>query len=165
MGFEKLYNTRLLRHQESTANNDINRAHSLLPSNFEFMKVVNCGSNYQLLNQSFQLRIAELPCAYGCIYNQQSGHKAEVSSAETWFLCKARLRVVPHFSSGKVERAKLERACKSPHASRLFSRGVIFKRARVSLALLSLRNNRGLLVVYFKAFCEDLRKLYLGTGW
>ena len=31
---------------------------------------------------------------------------------------------------------------------RLFSRGVIFTRARVSLALLSLRKNGGLLVVY-----------------
>ena len=55
----------------------------------------------------------------------------------------ARLRVVPHFSLGIVERAKRERAWKSPHARkavgcRLFSRGVIFTRARVSLALLSL---------------------------
>ena len=30
--------------------------------------------------------------------------------------CVPRLRVVPHFSSGIVERAKRERACKSPHA-------------------------------------------------
>ena len=44
-----------------------------------------------------------------------------------------RLRVVPYFSSGIVER--------------LFSRGVIFTRARVSLALLSLRKNGGLLEV------------------
>ena len=49
------------------------------------------------------------------------------------------------FSSGIVERPKRERARKSPHTSslpaacRLFSRGVIFTRARVSLALLSLR--------------------------
>ena len=49
-----------------------------------------------------------------------------------------RLRVVPHFSSGIVER---HAAC------RLFSRGVIFTRVRVSLALLSLRKNGGLLVV------------------
>ena len=49
-----------------------------------------------------------------------------------------RLRVVPHFSSGKVEQAKRERAWKSPHACRLFSRGEIFTRARFSLALLSL---------------------------
>ena len=35
-----------------------------------------------------------------------------------------------------------------PAACRLFSRGVIFTRARVSLALLSLRKNGGLLVVY-----------------
>ena len=68
-----------------------------------------------------------------------------------------RLRVVPHFSSGIVERAKRERAGKSRHArkgdtrrgeSRLFSRGVILRRARVSLALISLRKNGGLLVVY-----------------
>ena len=74
-----------------------------------------------------------------------------------------RLRVVPHFSSGIVERVKRERAWKSPHARkgdtrrgerkilptacRLFSRGVIFTRARVSLPLLSLRKNGGLLVV------------------
>ena len=75
---------------------------------------------------------------------------------------KDRLRVVPHFSSGIVERAKRERAWKSPHARkgdtrrgerkifslpaacRLF---LIFTRARVSLALLSLRKNGGLLVV------------------
>ena len=105
---------------------------------------------------------------------------------------EVRLRVVPHFSTGIVERAKRERAWKSPHprkgdtrrgerkmrdyrqspsfwpftadwfcsvslrknvgllvasffslsaACRLFSRGVIFTPARVSLALLSLRNN------------------------
>ena len=34
-----------------------------------------------------------------------------------------------------------------PAACRLFSRGVIFTRARVSLALLSLKKNGGLLVV------------------
>ena len=81
-----------------------------------------------------------------------------------------RLRVVPHFSSGIVERAKREGAWKSSHARkcdtrwgerkmrdphfslpaacRLFSRGVIFTRPRVSLALLSLRKNGGLFVVY-----------------
>ena len=59
---------------------------------------------------------------------------------------KARLRVVPHFSSGIVERAKRERVWKSPHA-----RGVIFTWARVSHALLSLRKNGRLLVVYSKA--------------
>ena len=70
----------------------------------------------------------------------------------------SRLRVVPHFFSGIVERAKRERAWKSPHARkrdtrrgerkmsvacRLFSRGVIFTRARVSLALLSLEEKWG----------------------
>ena len=54
-----------------------------------------------------------------------------------------RLRAVPHFPSGIVERAKRERAWKC----RLFSRGVIFTRARVSLAVLSLRKNGGLLIV------------------
>ena len=72
---------------------------------------------------------------------------------------QARLRVVPHFSSGIVERAKRERAWKSPHARkgdtflsllaacRLFSRGLIFTRARVLLALLFLMKNGGLLLV------------------
>ena len=53
----------------------------------------------------------------------------------------SRIRVVPHFSSGIVRRAKRERPC-------LFSREVIFTRARVSRALLSLRKNGGILVVY-----------------
>ena len=57
---------------------------------------------------------------------------------------RIKLRVVPHFSSGIVEQAKRERAC------RVFSREVIFTRARVSLALLSLRKNGGLLVVYIR---------------
>ena len=78
-----------------------------------------------------------------------------------------RLRVVPHFSSGIVERAKHERAKKSPHARkgdtffslpaacRLFSRGVIFTPAHVSLALLSLWKNGGLLVVYSNVRFSD----------
>ena len=45
-----------------------------------------------------------------------------------------------HFSSGIAVRAKCERGWKSPHA-RKGSRVVIFTRARVSLALLSLRKN------------------------
>ena len=61
----------------------------------------------------------------------------------------ARLRVVPHFSSGIGERTKHERVWKSPLARKGDTRrGVIFARARVSLALLSLRRNGGLLVVY-----------------
>ena len=47
-----------------------------------------------------------------------------------------RLRVVPHLSSHGAP------------AGRLFSRGVIFMRARVSLALLSLGKNGGLIVFY-----------------
>ena len=50
-----------------------------------------------------------------------------------------RLQVVPHLSSGIAACAQSER-----NAS---ARGVIFLRARVSLALLSLRTNGGLLVV------------------
>ena len=55
----------------------------------------------------------------------------------------SRLRVVPHFSSRIEERAKRERA----FSCRLFLRGEIFTRARVSLALLSLSKNEGLLIV------------------
>ena len=88
-----------------------------------------------------------------------------------------RLRVVPYFPSGIVERAKRERTRKSPNAKKgwrrgerekwgttdkaflsprcvsSFSRGVIFTRARASLALLSLRENDRLLVVY--DFCSS----------
>ena len=47
-------------------------------------------------------------------------------------------------------RVKITPREKRRHAAcRLFSRGVIFTRARVSLALLSPRKNGGLLVVYF----------------
>ena len=60
------------------------------------------------------------------------------------------LRVVPHFSSGIVERAKHERAL--PAACRLFSRAVIFTPVRVWHALLSLRKNGGLLVVYARRY-------------
>ena len=82
-----------------------------------------------------------------------------IDNSLVWILMtsRARLRVVPHFCSGIVERAKRERAWKSPHtrigvspraaACRLFSRGVIFTHARVSLALFSLRKNGELLVV------------------
>ena len=70
----------------------------------------------------------------------------------------------PHFSSGIVEQAKRERAWKSPHARKArrpflshrrvspFSRGMIFTRARVSLALLSLRKNGDYsLSIYFES--------------
>ena len=56
------------------------------------------------------------------------------SASET----RARVKITPREKS----RFSLPAAC------RLFSRGVIFTRARVSLALLSLRKNGGLLVVY-----------------
>ena len=57
-----------------------------------------------------------------------------------------RLRVVPHFPLGIVEQAKRERLIfLSP---RRVSSGLIFTPARVSLALLSLMENEGLLLVY-----------------
>ena len=42
-----------------------------------------------------------------------------------------------------------------PAACRLFSRGVIFTRARVSLPLISLKKNGGLLVVYFYGYITN----------
>ena len=52
-----------------------------------------------------------------------------------------------------------------PAACRLFSRGVIFTRARVSLALLSLRKNGGLLVVYAtRGSCPLLCEVILAGG-
>ena len=63
------------------------------------------------------------------------------------FQIKPRLRVVPLFSSGIVERAKRERSRKGDtrRGERKMrekeKNGVIFTRARVSLALLSLRKN------------------------
>ena len=41
----------------------------------------------------------------------------------SWYWLRLRLRVVPHFSSGIVERAKRERAWKSPHARKGDTRG------------------------------------------
>ena len=92
-------------------------------------------------------------------------------------LAYCRLRVVPHFSSGIVERAKRERAWKLTHARkgdtrkgerkmcRLFLRGLIF--TRVLLGLLSLRKNGGLLVVY--ACCAkkvySSNYMYSGSGF
>ena len=55
-----------------------------------------------------------------------------------WFSPLLRLRVFPHFSS----------LFSLPAACRLFSHGLIFTRAHVLLALLSLRKNGRLLVVY-----------------
>ena len=94
-----------------------------------------------------------------CATLRRSRNKRNVVSC--WFKCLtgfklSRLRVVPYFYSGIVERAwkyitpreKRRHAAGDFHACRLFSRGVIFTRAPVSLALLSLRKNGGLLVVY-----------------
>ena len=70
-----------------------------------------------------------------------------------------RLRVVPHFSSGIVERAKRESGENHPtRESRFFSLGVILTCACISLALLSLRTNGGLLVVYGQ---DDFRATWL----
>ena len=60
---------------------------------------------------------------------------------------KSRLRVVPHFSSGIVEQAHVKITPREKRRHAFFSRGAIFTRARVSLALLFLRKNGGLLVV------------------
>ena len=71
----------------------------------------------------------------------------------------------PNFFSGIVERAKREHAWKSPLGVSPFPRGVIFTRAHVSLALLSLRKNEDYLwskarlnVLVFCSFflCFDL---------
>ena len=115
----------------------------------------------------------------------QKTHYFKKNSTFSFPSLSSRLRVVPHCSSGIVERAKRERAWKlacvaadpctrqnhlyspkvlkrlqrrqvkiTPREKRrqapchLFSRGVIFTRALVQLALLSLRKNGGLLVVY-----------------
>ena len=59
---------------------------------------------------------------------------------KSWWV---RLRVVPHFSSGIVERAKRERAWKSPHARKGYTRRVAFSRVGWSLALLSLEEKWG----------------------
>ena len=66
---------------------------------------------------------------------------------KSWWV---RLRVVPHFSSrdsrASETRARVKitpREKRLPAACSLFSRGVIFTRAYVSLALLSLRKNGG----------------------
>ena len=48
-----------------------------------------------------------------------------------YFFFKCRLRVVPHFSSGIVERAKRERAWKSPHARKGFSLAAASRLSRV----------------------------------
>ena len=74
-----------------------------------------------------------------------------------------RLRVVLHFSSGIVERAKRERAITA--CVGLFSR---------ALALLSLRKNGGLLVVYLQlsriikrgdSLCSTVASVERGKGW
>ena len=55
-----------------------------------------------------------------------------------------------------------EKKISLPAACRLFARGVIFTPARVSLALLSLRKNGGLLVVYCVPYL--LQSCKTGTG-
>ena len=66
--------------------------------------------------------------------------KKWTSSSPPFFLRDSR-------ASETRARVKITPREKRRHACRLFSRGVIFTRARVSLALLSLRKNGGLLVV------------------
>ena len=89
--------------------------------------------------------------------HRDEGYLMEEVMTNTAQLVKqiARLRVVPHFSSGMVERAKRERAWKSPHARKGDTRRVAFSRvgwfsralAFRLLALLSLKKNGELLVV------------------
>ena len=106
------------------------------------------------------LETGDPPCWFG------EHHKASFSLSKfnfQWW-SRNRLRVVPHFSSGIVERAKRKRAWKSalarkgdtrreegkivsPRRVSPFLAWVIFTRDRVSLALLSLRKNGGILVV------------------
>ena len=90
-----------------------------------------------------------------------------------------RLRVVPHsvphrsicFRFLRDSRASETRARekitsrekKRLVACRLFSRGVIFTRARVSLALLSLRKNGGLVVVCFDNLVQNDHPIRLGN--
>ena len=72
---------------------------------------------------------------------------------------KARLRVVPHFSSGIfIERTKRERAWKSPHARKGDD---FYARSRFVRSWLSLRKNEGLLVVKTKA---KFIPIYTGPG-
>ena len=70
----------------------------------------------------------------------------------SWISLKAQTSSSPHFSAGIVERAKGERSGKSPHTRKAiiflsprrvlpFSLGVIITRARVSCAVLSLKEN------------------------
>ena len=95
-------------------------------------------------------------------------------------LCKmtiiiTRLRVVPYFSSGMVERAKRKRAWKSlhgrkratrggnsPHRELPFLRGVIFTRACVSLALLRVvpHFSSGIVYLYNNLLRRLVKSLY-----
>ena len=119
------------------------------PKNYEFLKKLKKKTINHSISTNLQVAQSE-----NSVLNKTPFHSF-------------RLRVVPLFSSGIVERAKRERAWKSPHVRKgdtrrgerffslpaaclLFSREVIFTRDRVSLALLSLRNNGGLLVVYIR---------------
>ena len=108
-------------------------------------------------------------CSYACACKagySGDGRKytAKLNGACIKHIVKSRLRVVPHFflrdsrASETRARVKITPRKKRRHAAgreknegpsffsllaacRLFSRGVIFTRARVSLALLSLRKN------------------------
>ena len=89
------------------------------------------------------------------VWNFYARFSDVISGTNPWWRreMSARLRVFPHFSSGIVERAKRKRVKITPREKgdtlrvSPFSRGVIFTRARVSLAPLPLRTSGGLLVV------------------
>ena len=66
----------------------------------------------QTLSGLFQL-VQFIKCWH--IYLELNSKRLYQKKKKVVVLC-SRLRVVPHFSSGIAERAKRERACKSPHA-------------------------------------------------
>ena len=85
-------------------------------------------------NQFTEISVQMVSAQSGCVGRLGKEGKKEII---------ARLRVVLHFPSRIVERGKCERASKLPIARKApFSREVIFTRARVSLAPLSLRENK-----------------------
>ena len=80
---------------------------------------------------------------------------------------RGRVKITPR--EKRRHAAGREKNVSLPAACRLFTRGVIFTRARVSLALLSLRKNGGLLVVYsstetWKIFTNKLCQFFFAKA-
>ena len=91
------------------------------------------------------------PSGENTLINAESLLGGELVGVESTSWWRFRLTTSsPTFSSVIVEVEKRERAFKITPREKccLFSRGMIFTRARVSLSLLSLRKSGGLLVVY-----------------